>query len=90
MIKKISFLSLLFIMASCNNKQSKPESLSSKIQTNEYFKFTKEKALNVVKSGFSAGDGYDEVWIRDFNTFINLSAEVFEPKVLKEKVIKIR
>jgi hypothetical protein len=37
------------------------------IQTNEYFDFVKEKALEVVKSGFNAGDGYGEVWIRDYN-----------------------
>ena len=48
------------------------------------FDYTKKKALEIVKSGFNAGDVYDEVWIRDYNTFIELSAEVFEPEILKE------
>lgn len=52
-----------------------------------YFRYTKEKALEVIRSGFNAGDGYDEVWIRDFNTFIQLSSEVFPPEVLMEKLL---
>jgi len=86
-VKKISFLSILFVIASCTCKQPKQDELILKIQSNEYFKFTKEKALKVVKAGFSAGDGYDEVWIRDFNTFIMLSSEVFEPETLKENLM---
>jgi len=41
----------------------------------------------VVKTGFNAGDGYGEVWFRDYNTFIELSAEVFEPEILKENLL---
>jgi hypothetical protein len=41
----------------------------------------------VVKTGFNAGDGYGEVWIRDYNTFIELSAEVFPEKTLKENLM---
>ena len=33
-------------------------------------------ARAVASSGFSAGNVYKEVWIRDFNTFIELSLEV--------------
>ena len=87
MIKKINLLYVLLLIVSCNNKQSKTEVLSSKIQSNKYFKFTKEKALTVMKTGFNAGDGYSEVWIRDFNTFIELSAEVFESEVLKKNLL---
>src|SRR5690606_31386695 len=57
------------------------------IQSNEYFDFVKKKALEVVQTGFNAGDGYGEVWIRDYNTFIELSVEVFEPEVLQENLL---
>lgn len=87
MIKKISLLSILLIVASCTCKQPKQEELSSKIQSNEYFKFTKEKALEVMKTGFNAGGHYTEVWIRDFNTFVDISSEVFEPSVLKDNLL---
>ncbi len=46
----------------------------------------KAKALEIVKTGFNAGDGYGEVWIRDYNTFITLSAEVHKPEILKENL----
>ena len=87
MIKKISLLSILLIVASCTCKQPKPEELSSKIQSNEYFKFTKEKALEVMKTGFNAGGHYTEVWIRDFNTFVDISSNVFEAAVLKDNLL---
>ena len=60
--------------------------LKEHIISNEYFTFTKQKALEVVKTGFNAGDGYGEVWIRDYNTFIELSAEVYPKETLKENL----
>ncbi|TFG89452.1 MAG: hypothetical protein E4H16_03620, partial [Candidatus Atribacteria bacterium] len=75
---------VFLFLASCTAKRPQQDEMAEKIQSNEYFKFTKEKALEVVKAGFNAGEGYDEVWIRDYNTFIELSAEVFEAEVLRE------
>jgi glycogen debranching enzyme len=72
---------------SCNSKNIQNPELIKQIQTNEYFAFTKQKALEIVKTGFNAGEGYGEVWIRDYNTFIELSAEVFEANVLKENLL---
>ena len=46
----------------------------------------KTRALAVVKTGFNAGDGYGEVWIRDYNTFIRLAANVHSPETLKENL----
>ena len=62
------------------------QNLTEKIESNEYFDFTKNKALEIVKTGFNAGDGYGEVWIRDYNTFIELSAEVYPQETLKENL----
>jgi len=78
------FLSLAVLFA-C--KAQKPENeLKDRVEKNEYFAYTKNKALEVVKTGFNAGDGYGEVWIRDYNTFIELSAEVFPEETLKENL----
>ncbi|MCA1761249.1 MAG: hypothetical protein LC658_15880, partial [Bacteroidales bacterium] len=71
----------------CTSEPSQNEMLKSHVQTNETFAFVKEKALEVVKTGFNAGDGYGEVWIRDYNTFIELSTKVFEADVLKENLL---
>ena len=75
----------LALMPACKPKE--PQSgLKEQIKNNEYFAFTKEKALEIVKTGFNAGDGYGEVWIRDYNTFIELSAEVYPEETLKENL----
>ncbi len=85
-MKKIVAIIVLLGLLSCNSKHQNQE-LQKQIQANEYFAFTKTKALEVVKTGFNAGDGYGEVWIRDYNTFIELSAKVFEVDVLKENLL---
>ncbi|MGM0620685.1 MAG: hypothetical protein ACQETJ_06550 [Bacteroidota bacterium] len=85
---KISIFTILItFLWTCTSAPSQKEVLTKQIQSNEYFAFVKEKALEVVKTGFNAGDGYGEVWIRDYNTFIELSAEVFETEVLKENLL---
>ena len=70
---------------------SRPEgnnvALRTLILENPDFSTIKEMALEVVKTGFNAGDGYGEVWIRDYNTFIELSAEVYPDEVLKENLL---
>ncbi len=61
--------------------------LAEKVNNNEYFPLVKAKALEMIKSGFNAGDGYGEVWIRDYNTFIELAAQVNPKDLLKENLL---
>ncbi|WP_449437515.1 hypothetical protein [Pedobacter steynii] len=44
-------------------------------------------AEKLIESGFTAGDGYGEVWIRDFNTFIDLSCKVNDKAIIKKHLI---
>ena len=67
--------------------QNSNKELADKILANEEFAQVQKKALEVVKTGFNAGDGYGEVWIRDYNTFIELSAKVFDAKELEENLL---
>lgn len=46
------------------------------INENKLMDQVDEMARAIVAGGFNAGDGYGEVWIRDYNTFIELSMEV--------------
>ncbi len=89
-MKKIIFLILLyFILGSCNsgsNNKIKTE-LSAKFEINQSISFTKTKALEIIKSGFNAGDGYREVWIRDYNTFIELASKVYPAEELKANLM---
>jgi len=47
----------------------------------------KAMAERLIKSGFNAGDGYGEVWIRDLNTFMNLACRVNDKAVIKKHLI---
>ncbi|MCF6333910.1 MAG: hypothetical protein L3J11_11565 [Draconibacterium sp.] len=86
-MKTTFFLIILLAITSCTPKSTQNQELIQQIKSNEYFAFTKKKALEIVKTGFNAGDGYGEVWIRDYNTFIELSSEVFNADVLKENLL---
>lgn len=86
-MKNLFFIIVIAGIISCNPKQTQNQELIQQIKSNEYFAFTKQKALEIVKTGFNAGDGYGEVWIRDYNTFIELSVEVYPSKTLKENLL---
>ena len=86
-IRILFFLGLSLSLVSSGRKDNVSKDLALKIRQNSYFTYVKQKAVETVKSGFNAGDGYGEVWIRDYNTFIELSAAVFPPEVLKENLL---
>lgn len=85
MKKILTFVFGLLLIGCATQKEDKE--LAQKILSNEQFKEVKNRALAVVKTGFNAGDGYREVWIRDYNTFIELSAEVYPAEELKENLL---
>jgi predicted alpha-1,2-mannosidase len=45
------------------------------------------RAKEVVGSGFNAGDGYGEVWIRDLATFIELACEVHPKEAVRDRLL---
>ena len=45
------------------------------------------RAKKVIGSGFNAGDGYGEVWIRDFNTFIEISCKITEKSDIRDNLL---
>ncbi|WP_316823662.1 GH36-type glycosyl hydrolase domain-containing protein [Pedobacter miscanthi] len=47
----------------------------------------KTMAEELIKKGFTAGDGYGEVWIRDLNTFIKLSCKVNDKSLIRKHLI---
>ena len=84
-LKKIAILLMSLSLLSCSSHRSIEQDIETHPQP--YFDFVKTKAEEVVKAGFTAGDGYGEVWIRDYNTFIELSATVLDGQMLKENLI---
>jgi len=91
MRKIIILFSIGCILYACNSEKKstnvKNTALVEKIKQDSTMKLVKEKAIGITKKGFNAGDGYSEVWIRDYNTFIDLSAEVFDAKILEENLL---
>jgi hypothetical protein len=81
-----TFLLLVFaVAAKVSLAQAVPD--TEKKKSEAYFPFVVQKAMEVMKAGFNAGDGYREVWIRDYNTFIELAAQVNTKEVLKENLL---
>lgn len=89
MKKNLTIVLMLIIALACSTpvKDKTATELSEKIRSNEYFAFTKQKALEIIKTGFNAGDGYREVWIRDYNTFIELAGQAYPKEELKENLL---
>ncbi|WP_010664833.1 GH36-type glycosyl hydrolase domain-containing protein [Marinilabilia salmonicolor] len=52
----------------------------------KYFDFIKQKSFEVMKNGFSAGDNYNEIWIRDFNSFIELAYDCYGEELVKDNL----
>jgi hypothetical protein len=84
-----SLLLLPLLAIACNApvKKAETQALKAEIAKNEFFPFVKSKALEIMKTGFNAGDGYREVWIRDYSTFIELASQVFPKEELKENLL---
>ncbi len=89
MIRNLGLFTGMMLLAftACQPKQTEKEVLAKKMENNASIEFTMNKAIEIVKTGFNAGDGYREVWIRDYNTFIELAAEVYPAEELKENLL---
>lgn len=79
-----AIISLCVILWSCSN-----------ISRTDYAEMVKKNALMhqvdsmakaVIAAGFNAGDVYGEVWIRDFNTFIELSMDVLPDEEVRRNL----
>ncbi|WP_186753991.1 GH36-type glycosyl hydrolase domain-containing protein [Echinicola salinicaeni] len=86
-MRKLLAIGIILAVFSCNSKSGSQNELAEEILHNKDFDIVMDKALAIVNTGFNAGDGYREVWIRDYNTFIELSAEVFPASELKENLL---
>ncbi len=81
-------LSTSLLILSCNGGGNKAK-VSTTAQTavqDSSFQLVKDMATNVIKAGFNAGDGYSEVWIRDYNTFITLASQVHPHEQIKDQL----
>ncbi len=61
--------------------------LASEILADPDLPLVLDQARALLKTGFTAGSGYGEVWIRDLNTFIELSLEVNPRPAIREALL---
>lgn len=80
---------LVCLTAGCSGAKTKsPEQqLAYQITNDTLMNKVDSMAREVVKGGFNAGDGYGEVWIRDYNTFIELAMEVMPDSTIQDNLI---
>lgn len=81
------FLGLFNFCAATAQTGTVPATLAKQILADKRLDSVYLKAKDLISKGFNAGAGYGEIWIRDFNTFINASLDVGSPGAVKEKLL---
>ncbi|MGM9803609.1 MAG: hypothetical protein ACI308_05470 [Muribaculaceae bacterium] len=87
-MKLISYITsgiAMLAMWSCNSTPGAVD-YADAIKNNALIDSVNSMARNVVSQGFNAGDGYGEVWIRDYNTFIELSMDVLPDSAIRHNL----
>jgi hypothetical protein len=87
LVLKYCFSVLILLTISCSGNVKKNRDLADKILADKSLDSVDTKAAVLLKKGFTAGDGYPQVWIRDFNTFIETSCNVFDNGIIRENLL---
>ncbi len=61
--------------------------LAKQIRDDQSLRRVHQMALDLLKTGLNAGAGYKQVWIRDLNTFIEVSLEVNPRGALRDALL---
>ncbi|HOW40796.1 MAG TPA: hypothetical protein PL123_09650 [Bacteroidales bacterium] len=75
------------LIVSCNTVSREDKKLAAAIRADSSLDTVYVRAAGLLKKGFTAGDGYPQVWIRDLNTFIETACDVYDPVVIREKLL---
>ena len=81
----VSAVVLLSATVSCQ-RVTDEQQLAREIAGDERMQQVKEMALEMIATGFDAGDAYAEVWIRDYTTFMELAMEVHDHEDIRENL----
>ena len=86
MKKKTILITLaLFVLFACEGEEQNRKTINL-LDNDPNITIVKQKALDIISTGFNAGDSYSEVWIRDYNTFIEPAMDVHDHDVIKENL----
>jgi glycogen debranching enzyme len=82
----IGLISVLAINQYCIAQTAANKQLAQQISANKGLDSVQAKAIRLL-SGFSAGTSYNEVWMRDFNTFIKGSLKAHPKEEVKKMLL---
>lgn len=83
-----SAIVLCALCAAAPSGRPDPAGLAQSILSDTRLDAVLERARTVMQSGFNAGDGYAEIWIRDLNTFIELACAVRDPAEVRTNLLR--
>lgn len=86
-MKKTIVVVLSIILMSCSVKDNRKKELANKILADQTLSKVDSMARKLMKKGFYAGSGYQMVWARDLNTFIELSCEEYDVNIIRENLL---
>ncbi len=81
----LAFLVAAICTSSCQDQAE--SQLAARILADENFIKVDSMARQLMKKGFYAGSGYQMVWARDLNTFIELSCQEYDNAVIRENLL---
>ena len=87
MLQRILVIALLLFNISCAVKDNGNKELANKILADQSMIKVDSMARKLMKKGFYAGSGYQMVWARDLNTFIELSCEEYDVSIIRENLL---
>lgn len=87
MFRNSLFLFATIILISCSSVRREDKDLAARIRSDKTLDTLYAMSADLLKKGFTAGDGYPQVWIRDLNTFIETACDVYDRAVIREKLL---
>jgi cellobiose phosphorylase len=86
-MRKTIILILSIMLASYAGNEQDNQKLAKRILADQSMQEVDKMARELIRKGFYAGSGYQMVWARDLNTFIELSCEEYDLKILRENLL---
>ena len=83
-MRRLLSVALLSVVLAVSCRQDPEKVFLRQVLSDPLMDRVDSMALAVAATGFNAGDGYKEVWIRDLNTFIELSLQVTDTAVVRD------
>lgn len=86
-MKQLSIFIVAIFLISCSVKDHSKKELANRILADETLVKVDQMARKLMEKGFYAGSGYQMVWARDLNTFIELSCEEYDVSIIRENLL---